>query len=219
MIALGYWIETLSGSPFPAPQECVGEYSKEIRDKITDYLDSNRPTDRYRGYSWCRFGCGASPATMGAGEFTDGVWIWPEGLSHYVRHHSVVLPEEFTNWVLHKIPAPPFDGNLHDFTFWLEWGRQRKNKALRRNLQKHYHAHRRQALNNLRKLKLICVPAGPTNKNCLWVNCSYEAESGKAFCPYHMVSPHTKRMQLSADYLSAKQLVSALAATLEVRHS
>jgi hypothetical protein len=28
----------------------------------------------------------------GAGEWTDGVYLWPEGLSHYVREHAVRLP-------------------------------------------------------------------------------------------------------------------------------
>lgn len=37
---------------------------------------------------------------------SDGTWLWPEGLSHYVREHGVVLPEEF---VVHALstPIPP----------------------------------------------------------------------------------------------------------------
>ena len=31
----------------------------------------------------------------GALELTDGHFIWPEGLSHHVRHHAVRLPDRF----------------------------------------------------------------------------------------------------------------------------
>ena len=32
---------------------------------------------------------------MGSRDLTDGVWVWPEGLAHYVRDHGVVLPTSF----------------------------------------------------------------------------------------------------------------------------
>jgi hypothetical protein len=44
----------------------------------------------YMGPSTCRI-CGC---LNGSGELTDGVFIWPEGLSHYVRDHGVTLPDE-----------------------------------------------------------------------------------------------------------------------------
>ena len=42
------------------------------------------------GLSDCRL-CGR---VNGSAEFTDGVYLWPEGLAHYVREHSVKLPNE-----------------------------------------------------------------------------------------------------------------------------
>ncbi len=42
------------------------------------------------GFSGCRL-CGE---VNGSAEFTDGVYLWPEGLAHYVREHSVKLPDE-----------------------------------------------------------------------------------------------------------------------------
>jgi len=47
------------------------------------------------GYSFCRFACGIPDQQMGCTEFYDGVWVWPEGLAHYVECHSVLLPDEF----------------------------------------------------------------------------------------------------------------------------
>ena len=46
---------------------------------------------------YCRFECGIPDSKMGSLNFTDGVWAWPEGLSHYVDVHCVRLPSEFLN--------------------------------------------------------------------------------------------------------------------------
>lgn len=43
------------------------------------------------GYSRCRI-CNAQNGNL---ELTDDVFIWPEGLAHYVRDHAVRLPVEF----------------------------------------------------------------------------------------------------------------------------
>jgi hypothetical protein len=32
---------------------------------------------------------------MGSRDLTDGVWVWPEGLAHYVEEHDVMLPDAF----------------------------------------------------------------------------------------------------------------------------
>ena len=73
---------------------------------------------------------------MGSDDFTDGVWVWPEGLHHYVRHHQIRLPEEFlqtmrdSEWrVRGPLPPPGFDmrpdGWLHfptiTYDFWIDW--------------------------------------------------------------------------------------------------
>jgi hypothetical protein len=76
--------------------------------------------------SFCRFGCGVN----GTIEQTDGVFVWPEGLAHYVEVHSVRLPEEFVEHARARgfaIPAalskPDLEGDVepYDLTFWEEW--------------------------------------------------------------------------------------------------
>jgi hypothetical protein len=32
---------------------------------------------------------------MGDSDLTDGTWLWPQGLVHYVKIHGVALPDEF----------------------------------------------------------------------------------------------------------------------------
>jgi hypothetical protein len=46
----------------------------------------------YGGFSTCRFGCAGA---VGSRELTDGVWLWPEGLGHYVETHAICLPDDF----------------------------------------------------------------------------------------------------------------------------
>ncbi len=45
------------------------------------------------GPSMSRF-CGEA---VGSLELSDGVFIWPEGLAHYVEEHGVRLPARFVN--------------------------------------------------------------------------------------------------------------------------
>jgi hypothetical protein len=65
---------------------------------------------------------------MGNAEFTDGVWVWPEGLWVYVQMFNVVLPDEFVDHmksVHFEIPkdmrSEELDGLPVDFGFWRKW--------------------------------------------------------------------------------------------------
>jgi hypothetical protein len=49
-----------------------------------------------RGISLCRF-CGA---WNGSAERTDGVYLWPDGLAHYVREHGVRPPGSVIRHIL-----------------------------------------------------------------------------------------------------------------------
>jgi hypothetical protein len=37
---------------------------------------------------------------LGSVEYSDGRFIWPEGLAHYVEEHQARLPDEFVDSVL-----------------------------------------------------------------------------------------------------------------------
>src|SRR5688572_2501334 len=64
------------------------------------------------GYSSCRLRCGVPHSAVGCRDLTDGSWIWPEGLSHYVRVHGVVLTERFVEhaarsaWQVRDVERP-----------------------------------------------------------------------------------------------------------------
>jgi len=92
---IGLWINTLVDQQLPVPQELVGVLPSEVRTRLVDYLASGLPLVGYRGCSWCRFACGIDSSKMGSWDLTDGIWVWPEGLAHYVEAHRIVLPDEF----------------------------------------------------------------------------------------------------------------------------
>ena len=63
------------------------------------------------GYAWCRLGCPDWTDGLGSEDRTDGTYLFPEGLSHYVRVHAVRPPTEFlehlraNNYRVPRLPA------------------------------------------------------------------------------------------------------------------
>jgi len=47
------------------------------------------------GFSACCF-CGQNNGDL---DFTDGVYLWPQGLARYILKHGIRLPEEFVEHV------------------------------------------------------------------------------------------------------------------------
>lgn len=90
---MGYW-KSKEEEYYPAPQILVdNEWDTEERKSVIQYLDNGAFLHRYKGRSWCRFGC--EGINMGSAEFTDGEFVWPEGFKHYIEVHKVKPPEGF----------------------------------------------------------------------------------------------------------------------------
>ena len=134
---IGWWIETLADEKLPAPQEFVGELLSERRTALANYLSDGLRLIQYRGYSWCRFACGVARSKMGSWDITDGVWVWPEGLAHYVQVHQVILPDEFMSRALSGASAtssgPPRD---YDADYWTHWCAARRVPAIKEGLRR-----------------------------------------------------------------------------------
>jgi hypothetical protein len=64
---------------------------------ILAHLRAGQGWIRYDGWSHCRLACGIAPGALGDRDLTDGVWLWPEGLSHSVEVHAVRLPDDFVD--------------------------------------------------------------------------------------------------------------------------
>jgi hypothetical protein len=104
--------------------------------RIVTYLRNGHIHFRYSGHSFCRFQCGIAMAAMGNCDLCDGIWVWPEGLAHYVEHHSVRLPDAFVEtmqargWELPlKVALPQgchFD--LGSRSTWISWAQDFKEQ-------------------------------------------------------------------------------------------
>ena len=92
---VGFWWSD-NEPELPHPRDYVDQaWDPSERDRVLSYLKRCYHLTRFAlGCSWCRFGCG-SGLEMGNGECTDGVWLFPEGFLHYVRHHAVKPPPDF----------------------------------------------------------------------------------------------------------------------------
>jgi len=136
LIAIGYWHVPGEQDGLFHPRSFVSKgWLAHERDAVCKYLASGERCTEYLGYSACRFSCGITDDLMGNADLTDGVWVWPEGLSHYVSRHNVMLPEEF---ILHMrkcsyTVAPEArhaSNDQQDFAFWVEWCRLNRKQSI-----------------------------------------------------------------------------------------
>ena len=93
----GYW-RSGSESHLPMPVVAKPRLDRRTRETVAAYLVTGVEWIAFAGYSFCRV-CGRSDETMGSRELSDGVWIWPEGLVHYVTAHHTALPRAFLDHV------------------------------------------------------------------------------------------------------------------------
>ncbi len=102
--------------------------------QILKYLRGAWGIALYAGYSYCRFRlCMTRPPQMGSCDLTDWEWVWPEGLAHYVEHHSVYLPERFIETMRSNAWQPKrhqaTENELqnrqpYDLSCWIAWAHQ-----------------------------------------------------------------------------------------------
>jgi hypothetical protein len=124
-------------NPLPNPATLVwAGWDPAERAGVVAYLRAGQEWIQFHGWSYCRFECGIAPSALGDRDLTDGVWVWPEGLPHYVEAHSVRLPDEFIDhmrsqdWRMRSEPITRWveraatDRPGVDGTFWIEWALQ-----------------------------------------------------------------------------------------------
>jgi hypothetical protein len=96
---IGYWRND-QHPEYPDPHDWVDEgWDEDDRHAVSLYFSSGTYLRGCMGLSPCRF-CAKD---NGSGEFTDGVLVWPEGLTHYLRDHGVRLPEAIERYVLARM--------------------------------------------------------------------------------------------------------------------
>ncbi len=181
---IGQWIDLLRDTRYPPPQELVGDYDLAVQQSVADYLDHGHVYARYRGLIGCLFYCGH---TEGHVERTDGHWVWPCNLSHYVRDHSVLVPEDFINHASSWRVLPDFDETWQhakpDHNYWLQWCQRRATGQLRPQFVAAL-AHANQEAERLLTAMAneLEAQSGLSDSTCVWAGCTSHALSGKAFC-------------------------------------
>lgn len=124
---LGWWFNERAPNGLPRPQLLVAPWLPRERDAVLTYLRAAPMLVTYDEPSWCRFDCGERD--MGHRDLTDGIYVWPDGLAHYIERHDVRLPERFVAHVLARnaliapfaLPEETF--GLYDTAPWLTWAR------------------------------------------------------------------------------------------------
>ena len=119
LIAIGYW-KSIYENEFPDPAKFEYlNWSLEEKSKIITHLKNGKSVADWMGKSWCRFRCGENE--MGSSCFTDGKYLFPEKLIHYIEKHHVRLPNEFIKHVLnyekHEIPTDLNEYQV-DYSWW-----------------------------------------------------------------------------------------------------
>jgi hypothetical protein len=195
---IGYWIRNLHDDDFPAPHEVVAPLPMNIRLRLVRYLEHGTFFEKYRGYSWCRFGCGISEDRMGSREFTDGDWVWPEGLAHYVAAHGVTPPEEFVAHALSETPVQPVRShNDVDTTFWISWCAQRRSLVLARLLREaRQEAEAKIVVIHQAKIESLEREHGLSESKCIWRGCERRALCGMSICAEHGLSDTERQLFL-----------------------
>ncbi|BCU78300.1 hypothetical protein [Luteolibacter sp. LG18] len=194
MKAIGYWMGNLHQWDLPLPQELVGNMEASLREEICRYLESGHLFAQYRGCSWCRFQCGVADEAMGSGEFTDGTWVWPEGLVHYVRHHRVVVPEEFVASVkAGGIKPEPTEWGSPSLDFWREWSGQRQSPEVRQRLREALEIARVEEPKRIERwVEEIRAKEGEGVAICQWAGCGMPVLAGRGICARHFLEPEMK---------------------------
>ena len=107
LILIGYW-EGKSDPGWPRAIDFVDEYWDQTeRDVVASYLEQGYIPWVQAGISPCR----VCEKPNGSAERTDGVYLWPDGLAHYVREHGVRPPVSVIRHIV-SAGATPHSGHI-----------------------------------------------------------------------------------------------------------
>lgn len=112
LVLIGYW-RGQDDDGWPDVRDFVDlNQDAGERGLVGTYLTSGTVTAVSMGGSPCRI-CGTR---TGSTELSDGIYVWPEGLAHYVLDHAVRLPSVFVSHALRRVRM--FDIGNRDEDWW-----------------------------------------------------------------------------------------------------
>lgn len=100
---IGYWrAEGDPSSSLPDPRDWIDDdWDEDERHATWFYFATGTLYRTFMALSPCRI-CGEP---NGAVEYTDGVYVWPEGLAHYILDHGLRLPHELVQHARDRLDA------------------------------------------------------------------------------------------------------------------
>ena len=114
LILIGYW-RGADDPNWPDPAKFVDpDWDQDERDLVAVYLGAGTEIEMYMGFSHCRL---CEKRDNGSRELTDGVYVWPEGLKHYVADHNVRLPRRFVEHVRRRTTFG-LRHQIYDSSWW-----------------------------------------------------------------------------------------------------
>lgn len=136
LILIGYWHSHFEPH-YPDPAWFIDPaWDADEKQPVIDHLKAGqRMPYAQMGLSWCRFRCEINDFALGAAELTDGKYVWPEGLAHYLEAHQVRLPQQVIEDFFQsesigiKISTDLSPANIDD-TWWKQqkgWNSNRKS--------------------------------------------------------------------------------------------
>jgi len=184
---IGFWARTIYDDPLVFPQEVSKCADAALCRKMVCYLNAGTVHEIYRGWSYCHYHCGIPDEEMGDSELTDGKWVWPSGLAHYVDTHHVSLPPEFVNSVVGLTPNPFLSEYTTSDGCWNAWSQQQRtqsNKHLVSQLREQ--CDRECALALEQAYESLTRETGTSSKKCIWQSCTAAALNDRVFCAKHL---------------------------------
>ncbi len=126
---VGWWFHDRAPDQWPLPQRLVGGLRRRERDAVLRHLRAGRRVASWLQPSYCRFACGER--SMGRADVSDGTFVWPSGLAHYVERHHVRLPPWFVAQALERRTVAPgvmpvVGAGSYDVRPWLQWARSER---------------------------------------------------------------------------------------------
>jgi hypothetical protein len=116
---IGYW-QSEHTLDWPDVAQFVDEtWDAAERARVIGYLRGGGVVRRFWGVSACRL-CGME---NGRAEQSDGEWLWPDGLAHYLEAHQVRLPEEFLAHVRER------EGHVAEEEIDRSWWRAQRSRG------------------------------------------------------------------------------------------
>ena len=89
---IGYWRSEDAFEEYPSAHDFINEFPYEGQEQVFEHLQAGTSMPwATPGVSTCRI-CGMP---NGSSDLSDGKFMWPEGLAHYVKEHNLRLPKAF----------------------------------------------------------------------------------------------------------------------------